>query len=143
MKFIRQFSIILIISFAGEILNYLIPLPVPASIYGLVIMLICLMTGLVPLDAVKDTGKFLIEIMPLMFIPAAVGLLESWGVLKPVWIPVIAITVISTIAVIAVTGHIAQLVLKRGNMGKENRTGGALMRITKGENVRKEAAYDE
>lgn len=119
MKFVRQFLIILGISFLGEILNYVIPLPVPASIYGLVIMLICLITGIVPLESVKDTGKFLIEIMPLMFIPAAVGLLEAWGVLKPVWVPVIAITVVSTIAVIAVTGMVAQLVIRKGAADRE------------------------
>ena len=42
MKFLKQFTIILIVSFIGEILNHLIPLPVPASIYGLVIMFACL-----------------------------------------------------------------------------------------------------
>lgn len=115
MKYVKQFTIIIVISLAGEVLNYLIPLPVPASIYGLVIMLICLQTGIIPLSAVRDTGRFLVEIMPLMFIPAAVGLLESWGVLKPIWIPVAAITVISTVIVIAVTGRITQAVIRRGN----------------------------
>ena len=115
MKYVKQFTIILVISLVGEVLNYLIPLPIPASIYGLVIMLICLQTGIIPLAAVRDTGRFLVEIMPLMFIPAAVGLLESWGVLKPVWIPVVAITVISTVVVIAVTGRITQAVIRREN----------------------------
>ena len=89
MKYIRQVLIVMIVSFAGEMLNFLLPLPVPASIYGLVIMLICLLSGIIPLEAVRETGTFMVEIMPLMFVPAAVGLLESWGVLKPVWIPVI------------------------------------------------------
>lgn len=119
MKYVKQFSIILIISFIGEGLNYLIPLPVPASIYGLVIMLICLQTGIIPLAAVRDAGRFLVEIMPLMFIPAAVGLLESWGFIKPVWFPVIAITVISTVAVMAVTGRITQRVIR---MEKKDQT---------------------
>lgn len=89
MKFIRQFLIILAVSFVGELLNYFIPLPIPASIYGLVLMLICLQRGIIPLEAVRETGKFLVEIMPLMFVPAAVGLLESWEVLRPVWMPVL------------------------------------------------------
>ena len=42
MKYVKQFGIILLISFAGEALNYLLPLPVPASIYGLVLMFLCL-----------------------------------------------------------------------------------------------------
>ena len=78
MKYLRQFMIILLVSFVGELLKYAIPLPVPASIYGLVILFILLETGVLKLEAVKDTAIFLIEIMPLMFIPAGVGLMESW-----------------------------------------------------------------
>ena len=95
MKFIKQFGIILAISFIGEILNYLIPLPVPASIYGLVLMLLCLHFGIVHIDSVKDSGKFLIEIMPLMFIPAAVGLIESWKTIGPKIGTYLIITVLS------------------------------------------------
>ena len=114
MKYVRQFTIILVVSFIGELLNYLIPLPVPASIYGLVIMLICLLTGVIPLHAVRDTGRFLVEVMPLMFIPGAVGLLESWGVLRPIWAPVLAITVVTTVAVMAATGRITQGIVRMG-----------------------------
>ena len=114
MKYVRQFTIILVVSFIGELLNYLIPLPVPASIYGLVIMLICLLTGVIPLHAVRDTGRFLVEVMPLMFIPGAVGLLESWGVLRPIWAPVLAITVVTTVAVMAATGRITPGIVRMG-----------------------------
>ena len=63
MKYLKQFGMILFISFLGEILRAVIPLPIPASIYGLVLMLAALMTHLLPLEAVQDSGKFLIEIM--------------------------------------------------------------------------------
>lgn len=114
MKFIKEFLIIITISFIGELLNYLLPLPIPASIYGLVIMLTCLLSGAVKLDDVKNTGKFLVEIMPMLFIPAAVGLLESWGVLKPVFLPIAVITVVSTVLVIAVAGRVTQWILRKG-----------------------------
>lgn len=68
MKYLKQFLIILAISFIGEILKYIVPLPIPASIYGMVIMFICLQTKILKLDDVKSVGKFLIEIMPVMFI---------------------------------------------------------------------------
>ena len=115
MKYIKQFGIILTISFAGEICNRLIPLPVPASIYGLVILFLGLMSGIIKLDSVKETGKFLIDIMPLMFIPAAVGLLESWDVLKPICVPIVGITLITTIIVMVATGKITQLVIRCEN----------------------------
>ncbi len=88
MKYLKQFLIILVISFIGEVLKALLPLPVPASIYGMVILFVCLVTGVIRLDAVKETGRFLIEIMPVMFIPAGVGLMSSWGVLRPMLLPV-------------------------------------------------------
>ena len=112
MKYLKQFSIILFISLLGEILHSIVPLPMPASIYGLAILFMALSTGIIPLEEVRETGRFLIEVMPLMFIPAGVGLMKSWGVLKPLIIPVVVITVISLIAVMAVSGRISQRIIK-------------------------------
>ena len=112
MKLLRQFLIILAISFVGEALKYLLPLPVPASIYGMVILFVGLLTGLIKLSWVKDAGKFLIAVMPVMFIPAGVGLLTAWGILKPVCVPIILITVITTVVVMIVTGRVTQAVIR-------------------------------
>jgi holin-like protein len=111
MKYIRQFGIILTVSFIGELLHELIPLPVPASIYGLILMLAALCTGLIRVSQVKEAGRFLIDIMPMMFIPAAVGLLESWDVLQPVLIPVLVITLVTTVLVMAVSGLVTQKII--------------------------------
>ena len=113
MKYLHQFMVIIGITFVGELLKYMLPLPIPASIYGMVIMFIGLMTGAIKLDAVKDVGKFLIEIMPLMFIPAAVGLLETWDVIAPAWLEYVAVTVISTWVVMIVSGRVTQFVIRR------------------------------
>lgn len=118
MKYVKQFAMILLVSFAGELLNYLLPLPVPASIYGLVLMLVCLLTGIIKLDAVRDTACFLIEIMPLMFIPAAVGLMASWRVIKENLLAYLVIAVVTTVAVMAVSGLVTQGVLKRNEKGE-------------------------
>lgn len=118
MKFLKQFSIILMFSFLGEILHVLLPLPVPASVYGLVLLLAALMTGVCKVEHVKEAADFLIEIMPVMFIPAAVGLLTAWDLLKPIWLPITLITVITTVLVMAVTGRVTQVVIRR-NKKKE------------------------
>lgn len=68
-------------------------------------------------------SAFLIEIMPVMFIPAGVGLLESWPSLRPVWIPVVFISVATTIIVMAVTGRVAQRII-----GKEEKKDGKVFR---------------
>lgn len=124
MKFLRQFAIILFVSFLGEILHILIPLPVPASVYGLLLMFTALCTGILKQEQVREAADFLIEIMPVMFIPAAVGLLDSWPFLRPVWIPFIVITLISTVIVMAVTGQVTQKMIqkdkKNGDGDKDN-----------------------
>ena len=115
MKYILQFEIIIAISLIGELLNRLIPLPIPASIYGMVILFTALCTGLIKLSAVRETGKFLIYIMPMMFIPATVGLLESWSVMQEFLTAIIVISLVSTVLVMVFTGHITQFIIKLKN----------------------------
>ena len=93
MKYLRQFLIIILISLIGEVMHYFIPLPVPASIYG----------------------------MPVMFIPAGVGLMASFGVLKPMIIPFCVVLIVTVVTVIIVTGHVSQFIIKSGKKkNKEN-----------------------
>lgn len=120
MKYLRQFSIILFISLIGEIIHLFISLPIPASIYGLLLMLIGLKTKLIPLSAVEDASIFLIEIMPVMFIPSAVGLLDAWGILGPILVPFVVITLISTIVVMAITGRVTQFFIRIDSKRKDD-----------------------
>ena len=129
MKYLKQFGIILFISFVGEILNHFIPLPIPAGIYGMILMFVGLTTGIIKLESIKETSSFLIEIMSIMFVPAAVGVLNSWGVLKANLPAYVVITVASTFVVMGVTGRVTQAVIRRdaahkqkkqSNRGREN-----------------------
>lgn len=119
MKYLKQFMIIMLISFVGEILNEYIPLPVPASVYGFIILFVCLMAGIVKLDGVKETGKFLVEIMPVMFIPAAAGLIDSFDILKPILLEVSVILVVTTVVVMVVAGRVTQFIIRRGGKDYE------------------------
>lgn len=119
MKFLRQFMIILLLSFLGEVLKMFIPLPIPASVYGLVLMLVCLMTGVLKTSQVKDAAFFLIEIIPVMFIPAAAGLIDSWKVLQPLLLPILVITVVITVFVMVITGKVAQMIAQKRGIKNE------------------------
>ena len=123
MKYLKQFGIILFISFVGEILNYLIPLPIPASIYGIIILFLSLEFKILKLEAVRDVGKFLIEIMPVMFIPAAVELLNSWDILRPSILAYSVITVITTVVVMAASGLMTQLVIRIRKKKEDKKNG--------------------
>lgn len=120
MKYLKQFGIILMITLAAEMLETWIPLPIPASIYGLLILFILLLSGKLKLDAVEETGNFLIEIMPLMFIPAAVGLIESYRELEGLLIPAVLVIIVTTIIVMGITGRTAQWLLTRKEKGTED-----------------------
>ena len=117
MKYLRQFGIILGVTCAGEVLKYFIPLSVPGSIYGLILMFVLLFTGILKVEHVKETGEFLIEIMPLMFIPAAVGLTESWDKISPIFWKLIIVTAVSTVLVMAISGRVTQFVIRHEKGG--------------------------
>lgn len=120
MKLLYQFGVIMTITFLGEVFHAILPFPVPASIYGLLLMLFALCTKIVKLENVKIAGDFLLEIMPPMFIPAAVGLLTAWAGLREILVPVVVITAVTTVLVMVVTGRVAQAVirLKKGGNGR-------------------------
>ncbi|MDO4371736.1 MAG: CidA/LrgA family protein [Clostridia bacterium] len=115
MKHLFRLSIILLISLIGEILHAIIPLPVPAGIYGMILMFVSLCTGIVRLESVRTVGMFLIEIMPVMFIPAAVGLLDSWDALKSMLLPCCIALVPVTLIVMAVSGRTTQALIRAQN----------------------------
>ena len=112
MKYIKQLLIILAFTLLGELLQAVIPLPIPAAIYGLVLMLIALCTGLLKPDHIADTANFLVGIMPLLFVAPAAKIMAYWGVIKENWLPIIAITVVSTVVVFGVSGLVTKWLRK-------------------------------
>ena len=108
MKYLSQFLRITAFTLAGELLQRLIPLPVPASVYGLVLLFVALCAGIVKLEQVKDAGGFLVSILPVLFVSPAVGILENWGLIKDVMISMIVVALTSTIITFAVAGRVTQ-----------------------------------
>ena len=123
MKLLIQFLIIIAFSFAGELLHYLLPLPIPASIYGIVLLFAALELKVIKVKHIRETSSltssFLIAVMPVMFIPAAVGLIDSWHSIASAWLQYIVVTVVSTFVVMAVSGWFTQFVIKRGKEAKK------------------------
>ena len=119
MRYVKQIGIIMGITLAGEVLNHMVPLPVPAGVYGLFIMLAALMCGSVKLESVEGSGNFLMDTMTMMFIPATVVIVECIGEVRAVLVPFLIIIGISTLLVMAVTGCMAQWVMGRKHQGEE------------------------
>lgn len=117
MKYIKQLCLILFISLIGELMSFFIPLPIPASIYGIIILFLCLELKIFPLSAVKETGNFLTGLMQVMFIPAAVGLLNAWELIRASWLQYILLIVVTTVAVMGISGRVTQFFIRRGGRG--------------------------
>ena len=119
MKILKQLAIILAISLAGEMLSSVLPLPIPASIYGIVILFTLLVSRVLHVDDIRETSSFLIAFMSMLFIPAGVGLMTSFPLLAENLLAYVVITAVSTVVVMVVTGRAAQAVIRRE--GKEEK----------------------
>ncbi|MDR1009296.1 MAG: CidA/LrgA family protein [Rickettsiales bacterium] len=113
MKYLFQFAIISAVAFIGEVMGALVPLPVPASVWGLIIMLTLLISKIVPVKAVEDTSMFLLSIMAVVFVPPTVALLEVVPSLGHAVPAIVVIAVASTVLVMAATGLSAQFMMRK------------------------------
>lgn len=123
MKYLKQLAIILLFTFVGEILNAFLPFPVPGSIYGLLLLFLCLEFGIVKAESIRETAMWLVEMIPAMFVPAGAGLMKSWGVLRPILWQVAVITVVSTVVVMVASGKITQGVISLQSKRSEKEKG--------------------
>ncbi len=115
MNYVKQFCIILAFSFTGEVLNRLIPLPVPASIYGLVLLFLALEFKIIKVEHIKEVSKFLLGIMSIFFVPSSVGFINALPLMKKYGIQFALIGIVSTFIVFGVTGRITQQLMKIRN----------------------------
>lgn len=115
MNYVKQFCIILAFSFTGEVLNRLIPLPVPASIYGLVLLFLALEFKILRVEHIKEVSKFLLGIMSIFFVPSSVGFINALPLMKKYGIQFALIGIVSTFIVFGVTGRITQQLMKIRN----------------------------
>lgn len=113
MKYVLQMLWILVFSFLGELLHSVVPLPIPASIYGMVLMFAALSLGILKLEQVKETGHFLVNIMAVMFVSPAVGLLNCWDAVRGSLLSVCIIIVVSLLVTFWVSGAVTRWMLSR------------------------------
>ena len=113
MKYLYQFCIILGFTLVGEVLQRLIPLPIPASVYGLVLLFLALCLKLVKVEQVKDVGGFLTSVLPLLFVSPTVGILDCWPLIRPQLLSIILLLVASTALVFGISGVVTQALARK------------------------------
>lgn len=112
MKYVKQFMIIIGISFLGDILHSLLPFPVPASIYGLLLLFMLLITGLLKLEQIEGAAEFFLAIMPLLFLSPSVSLITVMDQVMGAFVPIVGTIVLSTIVTTVITGVVTQWVIR-------------------------------
>ena len=130
MRYVIQLFIIICFSFAGELLHSVLPFPIPASIYGIILLFLALELKLLKVKQIREVSTTLIISMPVMFVPPAVGLVSSWENIRESWAEYIFITFASTFVVMAAAGWTTQMVIhwrKKANKSAntENKDGDA------------------
>lgn len=108
MKYLIQMMIIGGITFLGEMLHVLIPLPVPASVYGMAILFVCLCLHIIREEQIQETAQWLLAVMPVMFIGPGVEIMEHYTKIADSLLPFVAVVLISTVLVMAATGLTVQ-----------------------------------
>ena len=119
-NYLFQFARILAFCFLGEVLHVVLPLPVPASVYGLVLLLAALTAGVVKLEQVKETGTYLTGIFPLLFVPAAAGVMELWAEMGEMLLPILIAISPVTVLVMVSAGKTTQALSGRKNKEADN-----------------------
>ena len=87
------------------------PLPIPASIYGLILLFLLLKTGALKLSQVEDVGDLLLQLMPLLLVPASVSLVTALDTLQSMLLPVLLASLAGTMLVMLITGWVAQRII--------------------------------
>ena len=114
MKYLNQFLIILGFSLIGEVLQRIVPLPIPASVYGIVLLFLALCLKLVKVEQVKTAGSFLTSILPLLFVSPAVGILENWDLIKGSLFAMLLLALATTCLTFGIAGRVAQSLSGKG-----------------------------
>ena len=113
MKYVTQFLYILFFSGVGELLEHVIPLPIPAAIYGLILLLIALITGVLKEEKIAATADFFISAMPVLFVPPMVKILQYWGLIAPNLAAICIIVSVSTFLVFIISGLVTKWLLPK------------------------------
>ena len=119
MKYFRQILLIMLFTCLGELLHTWIPAPIPASIYGMVLLFLALSLKIVKVEAVADAGGFLVSILPVLFVAPLVSLMDYWSAIKDAIVPIFFIILASTLLVFGLSGRVTQWLME--HKGGENR----------------------
>ena len=120
MKIIKQIGIIFTVCWLSILVEKALPFSFPASVIGMILLFLCLLTGVLKIGHIQEKADFLLENMAFFFVPAGVSIINYFDVLKDTWLKLIIICVISTVITFAVTAWSVKLAIRLMGRRKDN-----------------------
>lgn len=114
MQYLKQTALIFVFSFLGEVCRAFVPLPIPASIYGMVLLFAALRLKIVRPSQVRDAGGFLTSVLPVLFVAPAVSLMDCWDQMRSAILPLAAIVAVTTVITFGAAGLVTRLMMGGG-----------------------------
>lgn len=124
MKYAKQLAVIGLVSFAGEFLSMTLPLPVPGSVYGMLLLFLCLCLKIIRLSQIEETADFLLLVMPLFFIAPGISIIDTYSQVKDSLLALVLISFATALLTMVVTGHVTQFLIRRGKKKNKGKEGG-------------------
>ena len=112
MAILLQIGVVLLICLLSEIVSLLLPFPFPGTVIAMIILFILLAAGVIKVGHIRQKAEFMLKNMAFFFIPAGVGIMEYFDVLKSCIVPFIVICVVSTILTFAATAGTVALIMR-------------------------------
>lgn len=111
-KIIKQIGIIFSVCWISQLIEKFLPFSFPASVIGMLFILVCLLTGFLKIEHIQEKADFLLENMAFFFLPAGVSIMNYFDLLKESWLQIVIICVVSTVVTFAVTAYSVKLVVR-------------------------------
>ncbi|MFW0973184.1 CidA/LrgA family protein [Leclercia pneumoniae] len=108
--YLRAFIFIYLCLYVGNFLASLLPITIPGSIIGMLILFVLLALQIIPAKWVKPGCSVLIRYMALLFVPIGVGVMQYYDLLKAQYGPIVVSCFISTLVVFLVVSWSSHLV---------------------------------
>ena len=109
-QYLRAFVLIYACLYAGIFISSLLPITIPGSIIGMLLLFVLLGLHILPAKWVNPGCYVLIRYMALLFVPIGVGVMQYFALLSAQFGPVVVSCTISTLVVLVVVSWSSHLV---------------------------------
>ncbi|MDR4434966.1 antiholin-like murein hydrolase modulator LrgA [Bacillus tequilensis] len=109
--FLTQAFIFAVIMLVSNMIAAIVPIPIPASVVGLVLLFLLLCLKVIKLEQVETLGTSLTSLIGFLFVPSGISVMNSLGVMQQYGLQIVLVILLATIILLGATGLFSQLIL--------------------------------